>query len=151
VAICPHHVNAVETLAFRRCRDLVARGNGDIVSHLGFIADDEVQRYFKAADILLVPFTENTSSATFMMTVTFEIPFISVENAFNRHVLPDGCGIYIRSLDELTGAMKKIKDCDLHAMRREIAFHRPKYSWDNVLNEHIKAYESILSPMRSRS
>ena len=151
VAVGPHNVNPIEASAFTRCQQLIARSNGDIVAHLGFVPDDEVQRYFKAADVLLVPFTENTSSATFMMSVTFEIPFISVENEFNRHVLPDTCGIFIRSLDELPLAMKKIKDCDLDAMRREIALHRPKYSWDHVLNDHIRAYESILSPIQSRS
>ena len=151
VAIGPHDVNPIEALAFERCRDLVARSDGDIVAQFGFIPDDEVQRYFKAADVLLVPFTENTSSATFMMSVTFEIPFISVENAFNRKVLPDNCGLYIQSLGELSAAMKEIKDCDLQSMQREIAIRKPKYSLENVVYEHRQLYASILPPMRSRS
>jgi glycosyltransferase involved in cell wall biosynthesis len=144
VVIRRFDVNYIERSAFKRCQDLLARDNRGIISHFGLVPDEEVQRYFKAADVLLVPFTDNTSSATFMMTLTFAIPFISLENAFNRHVLPESCGIFIRSLDELPCAMRKMKDYDIHLMRREIAIRREKYSWDKVVVEHLKSYASIL-------
>jgi glycosyltransferase involved in cell wall biosynthesis len=147
VAISQHGVSPSDASAFERCRHLLARDNRDIIPHFGLLPNDEVQRYFKAADVLLVPFTDNTSSTTFMMSFTFEIPFISVGNAFNRHVVPDSCGIYMRSLDELPHAMRKIKECDLPLMRREIAIRRREYSWDKAVSEHLEAYASILQPM----
>jgi beta-1,4-mannosyltransferase len=146
VAISAHAVNPTETAAFERCRDLLSRPNPNIVAHVGLIPDHEVQRYFNAADVLLVPFTDNTSSATFMMSLAFCIPFVAVENAFNRHVLPDTCGIYIRSLDELPYAMNRIKGCDLRSMRHEIDCRRAKYGWDTVVSEHVQSYSSVLRP-----
>jgi glycosyltransferase involved in cell wall biosynthesis len=138
-------VNAHPIEAFERCQKLIATDHRGIVPHLGLVSDDEVPRYFRAADVVILPFTGNTSSTSFMLSMSFEIPFISISNAFNRQVLSQRCGVYIETLDELPGAMEQIKKCDLAAMRREIAARKPSFSWDRAITDHIVVYSKVLN------
>ena len=144
VAIRPNSWNPIEAAAFARCQDLLAKDSRDMIVRIGFVPDEEVQRHFNAADVVLLPFTDNTSSASFMMAVAFEIPFIAVSNSFNRSVLPETCGIFVDSLENVSDAMKRIKASDVARMRREIASRKSDYEWSRIVAAHVQAYRSVV-------
>jgi glycosyltransferase involved in cell wall biosynthesis len=145
VAIGPHRSNPSEIQAFERCKSLLERDERGIVSNLGYMPDEDVPRYFRAADVVIVPFTGTTSSTSFMLSVSFEIPFIAIGNSFNREVLPERCGLYIDTLGELSQAMLRIKACNLQVMQREIASRKPALSWERVISDHIDVYTKVLN------
>lgn len=153
-AISPHLVSEIEKKAFDDCQQLLQERTTDkykCVSDLRFLDNDKLQDYFNAADVILFPFTDNTSSGSFMLTLDFEIPFIAISNNFNKNILNEKCGIFIENIDELQGAMKHIKTCDLDVMRTEITKIKPTFSWSRIIEQHLRAYKKCLGACRSET
>lgn len=144
LSIQPHPVNKIEQEAFERCKQLLEEDQEGIIAHIGYLEDDILQRYFNAADVILLPFEDNTSSTTFMLTLDFEIPFISIINSFNQYVLNEKCGIYIHSVNELQEAMIKIRNTDLKTMRQEIVKRKSLFCWKPMIEKHIEVYQLCL-------
>jgi glycosyltransferase involved in cell wall biosynthesis len=140
--------NPDEHEAFERCKRLLVEDRDQIIINSDFLDDDALQCYFGAADVIVLPFEDSTSSASFMLTLEFEIPFIAIANSFNRNVLNEKCGIYIRSIGELTDAMIRIKQEDLQPMRQEIVKRKPLFTWRRVVEQHIDMYRRIASLMK---
>ena len=45
--------------------------------HLGFVADDEIQTFLRAADVMALPFSEVTTSSSAILGLTFGLPVIA--------------------------------------------------------------------------
>lgn len=100
-----------------------------IAFHPGFIENDDLQLYFKTADVIVLPYTEILTSGSAVMAMSFGRPVVAPKAG----VLPDL--VYGRSgvlydpsaRDGLSQAMREIRA--RWSDEREIQDHVSRFSW----------------------
>ena len=72
-----YNYKSLITKWFSRLRKYYYTGRKVITSFGKYVKDEDVQYYYNAADIVLIPRLENLNSGVAIMALTFNIPFIS--------------------------------------------------------------------------
>ncbi|MHB0914838.1 MAG: glycosyltransferase family 4 protein [Thermoleophilia bacterium] len=124
-------------------------GLSDKVSlHLGHIPVSELQAYFKAADALLLPYRESSTSGLAHVAMGFGLPVIASNiGGLPGLVAEAGAGEIVEPGDEdgLAAAMAGLAG-DSEKMKRMGAAWQSvadKYSWDNIAGRTIDLYRSL--------
>jgi glycosyltransferase involved in cell wall biosynthesis len=123
-----------------------------IVAHTTFIPDEEVEVYFKAADVLVLPYTEIFQSGVLFLGYSFGLPVVATRvGSFSDDIIPDKTGIVCdpRSPVDLAAALRSHFDGplyrDLSKNRAEIRRHaQAKYSWTTVAEMTEGVYRQLI-------
>lgn len=104
--------------------------------HDGYIPDREVEKYFAASDLVVLPYESATQSAVVQIAYGFEKPVIATNVGGLPEVVLDGKTGYVvepQNSDELANKIidffENNKESDF---RLEIANEKEKYSWDRM-------------------
>jgi D-inositol-3-phosphate glycosyltransferase len=108
--------------------------------HARFIGDDEIELYFKAADVLVLPYTQIFQSGVLFMAYSFGLPVIATDvGSFTHDIIAGITGYVCRPGDsaDLARAIKEYFSSELFGMlderRADIRdFIRARHSWDIV-------------------
>lgn len=128
-----------------RIREL---GLGQEVSlHTGHIPVKEVQLYLKAADALVLPYRESSTSAVVHLAMSFDKLVITSDvGALAETVRKGSAGLVFPSGDTEALAAAMMKLANDQETRRRLEQDRAKaermYSWDNIATETIEVYGS---------
>lgn len=122
----------------RNIRNTISEGQ--IILRAEFIPDDETEMYFKAADVLVLPYREIYQSGVMFLAHSFGLPVIAADVGSLKDEIVDGrTGLIFNPEDsgDLVRAIREYFASDLYldlSRRREDikAFAKERHSWDVV-------------------
>jgi len=125
---------------------------GGILLKPDFIPDDEVEIYFKAADVLVLPYREIYQSGVLFLAYSFGLPVLAADVGCLKEDIVEGeTGFVFRSQDEadLARAIEQYFVSDLYAnlndRRAEIRkYAAERHSWDAVAEATMGVYAQLL-------
>jgi glycosyltransferase involved in cell wall biosynthesis len=117
-----------------------------------YISDADTEVYFKAADVLVLPYTANFQSGVLFLSYSFGLPVIATNvGSFGEDVVVGRTGFLCRPRDpaDLAGVIEKYFESalfkSLDTNRREIRDQaRARHSWDLVGEMTRKVYTEWL-------
>jgi D-inositol-3-phosphate glycosyltransferase len=134
--------------------EIVRTGIGErIIERIEFIPDSEVELYFKAADVVVVPYVDIFQSGVPFLAYSFGLPIVATDVGSLREDIVEGkTGFLCRPRDPADLA-KKIEGyfatelyCDLATRRQEIRhFANDKYSWNRAGEITLGVYSRLLA------
>lgn len=70
--------------------EMVVIQDGRLISHTRFIPDDEIETYFKAADVLVLPYKDIFQSGVLFLAYSFGLPVIATDVGSFRQAISEG-------------------------------------------------------------
>ncbi len=131
-------------------REDVQRGR--ILLRANFIPDDETEVYFKAADVLILPYRHIYQSGVLFLGHSFGLPVLAADVGSLKDDIVEGkTGLVFRPEDpvDLATAIERYFASDLYqdldSRRREIRdYATERHSWDVVGQTTMSVYDSLL-------
>lgn len=122
-----------------------------VIQHIRHIEDGEIEVYFKAADVLVLPYTQIFQSGVLFMAYSFGLPVIAADvGSFGKDILPGETGYLCRPQDpeDLARISEVFFSSDLY---RELEKRRPEIqslilasnSWHAVAEKTAKVYAAL--------
>jgi glycosyltransferase involved in cell wall biosynthesis len=126
--------------------------DGRIVCKLQFIPDEETELYFKAADILALPYKEIFQSGVMFLAYSFGLPVVAANvGSFSDEVVEGSTGFLCDAsdADDLADAIERYFASDLY---RNLDDRRPqiqtyaneRHSWGVVADKTTAVYARLL-------
>jgi len=124
-----------------------------ILMRIEHIPDEDIEIYFKAADVLIIPYTRIFQSGVPFLAYSFGVPVIAADVGSLREDIVEGkTGLICKPRDSSDIARKVRAYCasDLHCnperTRESIRkFANDRYSWDVVGAVTARVYQNLLS------
>lgn len=113
-----------------------------------FIANKEVQIYFNACDIVVLPYTEITTSGVIPLAYAFSKAVVTTDIGGIKDVVNDNTGILVPMRDTiaLKKAIDRIFTMDFEAMGRYAnEYAKKEFDWGSNAKKIKKLYESIIA------
>jgi glycosyltransferase involved in cell wall biosynthesis len=110
-----------------------------------YISDTEIQNYFNASDITVLPFRRSTTSGSALLSLSFGKPLV-FRRIGNMKDFPEAIGIsYEPGTDSaLQAAMEKALSVkDLPERGHHALGFMKKFDWENIREKTIKLYQSL--------
>lgn len=113
---------------------------GRVILRSEYIPDQEMEIYFKAADVLVLPYTEIFQSGVLFLGYSFRLPVIATDvGSFREDIIEGKTGFLCKACDpaDLARAIEMYFESDLFKCldrrRQEIRdYAEARYSWDIV-------------------
>lgn len=140
-------------------RDTINRIDGEdrIICNIEFIPDKDVEQYFKAADVLVLPYKEIFQSGVMFLAYSFGLPVVAADvGSFREEIIEGRTGFLCKSGDvvDLANTIEKYFESELYrnldnrrAKIREYA--NAQHSWDVVGEQTVAVYEAMLAGKNS--
>ncbi len=130
-----------------------------VIQKIEYIPDEETELYFKAADVLVLPYTHVFQSGVLFLGYSFGLPVIATNvGSLEEDIIEGRTGFLCKPRDpiDLAGAIERYFESDLfkdlHARRQEIRdFARKKHSWEIVGEMTREVYSGLLGERGSAS
>ncbi len=125
---------------------------GGIISRVEYVPDEETELYFKAADVLVLPYTNIFQSGVLFLGYSFGLPVIAADvGSLKDEIMEGKTGFVFRPQDstDLARVINRYFASDLfnnlEAHRSEIKqFANGRYSWDKVAAITTTTYTALL-------
>ena len=134
-------------------RQLEGNSNCRIEFHLRSIPDEELQVFFNAADICVLPFAKVLNSGSLLMAMSFGIPVVASQmGSIPEVVFPESSVLFSPNTDRsLELAMKaagdKFSANENRSQRAAIIQKvREQYAWANFAHATTSLYRKVLEP-----
>ena len=130
---------------------------GRIVRRIEYVPDEETELYFKAADVLVLPYTQVSQSGVLFLGYSFGLPVIATDVGCLRDDIVEGrTGFLCKPRDphNLAKTIEVYFESDLfknlNTRRQEIRNYAVgRHSWDVVGEVTRNAYAKLLGRIRS--
>jgi D-inositol-3-phosphate glycosyltransferase len=127
-------------------------GKGQVIKKIGYIPDEETELYFKAADLLALPYTHVFQSGVLFLAYSFGLPVVATNvGSIKEEVIEGQTGFLCKPCDptDLARIIGKYFESDLFKTldrhRREIRqWANARNSWDVVGERTCKVYAELL-------
>jgi glycosyltransferase involved in cell wall biosynthesis len=124
-----------------------------IIQRIEYIPDELTELYFKAADVLLLPYTHVFQSGVLFLSYSFGLPVIAADvGTLREEIVEDETGVVFKPRDSVDLALKVEKYFnselygDLENRRTQISkYANERYSWDKVAAITATVYSNLLS------
>ncbi len=117
-----------------------------IITHLTYVADEDLQYFFNAADVCVLPYRHITTSGAALLAFTFGKPIIAPALGPFVELAAEGRGLLYAPGDEagLAQALYRALAGELRgAETQALAFARARH-WTALAREHVRVYERLL-------
>jgi glycosyltransferase involved in cell wall biosynthesis len=119
--------------------------------HTRFIADNEIELYFKAADVLVLPYTQIFQSGVLFMAYSFGLPVIATDvGSFDRDIIAGVTGFVCKPADpvDLSQVIEMYFASELFGMLDERRagiqkFVHESHSWDVAAGKTRNVYAEL--------
>lgn len=134
-------------------REIMLAGLQDrIITRIQFIPDNEVELYFKAADVLILPYTDISQSGVPFLAYNFGLPVIATDVGALRDDIIEGKTGFVcapRNPTDLAQTIQTYFSSDLYLRlktnRHDIRdFANERYSWTRVGEITQNVYQTLL-------
>jgi D-inositol-3-phosphate glycosyltransferase len=129
-------------------------GIGDrVITKIEYIPDKETELYFKAADVLILPYTHVFQSGVLFLGYSFGLPAVAANvGSLKEEIIEGETGFVFKSRDS-SDLARNIQNYfnselfrNLETRRMEIkAYANERYSWDKVAAVTMSVYSRLLS------
>jgi len=124
-----------------------------VIERIEYIPDEEAEVYFKAADVLVLPYTEVSQSGVLVSGYAFGLPVVAADvGSFREDIIEGRTGFLCGPRDPvgLAKALETYFQSDLFKAldrrRQEIReYARQRYSWDAVSEMTRTVYDELLA------
>jgi len=124
----------------------------DIITELKHIPDESVEVYFKAADLLVLPYRGIFQSGVLFLTYRFGLPVVATDvGSFKEEIVPGRTGFVSRADDpiDLAKTIRAYFESDLFAhlesRRQDIRdYAGRRYSWSSIGETTARLYAKLL-------
>ena len=116
--------------------------------HLGFVAEDDLQRYFRACDVCVLPYRHVTTSGAAILAFSFGTPVIAPEIGSFRQLVDDGChGILYCPDDDgaLLRALSVARVSPVDQMRSAVQARVRTLDWSDLSASFVAGYRQVAS------
>jgi glycosyltransferase involved in cell wall biosynthesis len=139
---------------WKEIQQAIARGgiSDRIIQQIEYVPDELTELYFKAADVLILPYTHIFQSGVLFLGYSFGLPAIAADvGALEEEIIEGETGFMFKSRDSIDLACKidKYFNSELFGglenrrkQIREVANER--YSWDKVAAITMAVYSKLL-------
>jgi len=125
-----------------------------VIQRIEFIRDEETELYFKAADVLVLPYREASQSGVLILGYSFGLPVIATDvGSFREDIVEGRTGFLCKPCDpvDMAQTIETYFGSDLFKAldrrRLEIReYARERYSWSLVSQATRRVYEELLAP-----
>jgi glycosyltransferase involved in cell wall biosynthesis len=133
---------------------ITQRGLGDrAIEKIEYIPDEETELYFKAADVLVLPYTRIFQSGVLFLGYSFGLPAIAADVGNLREEVVEGkTGFVFKAQDsaDLANVITKYFESELYrnlqSRRLQIKkYGNEQYSWDKVADITTEVYSKLLT------
>jgi glycosyltransferase involved in cell wall biosynthesis len=122
-----------------------------VIQRIAYVPDEETELYFKAADVLILPYTHVFQSGVLFLSYGFGLPVIASDvGSLKDEIIEGETGLVCRPCDspDLARAVREFFMSELYRQRVErrkaIAAHaNARYSWDTVADITIGVYHRL--------
>ncbi len=122
------------------------------IEKIEYIPDEQTELYFKAADLLALPYTRIFQSGVLFLGYSFGLPVIAADVASLKEEIIEGkTGFIFKSRDsfDLAKTIRRYFESELfrnlESWRSEIkAYANERYSWDKVARVTTTVYSELL-------
>ncbi|MEY6434004.1 glycosyltransferase family 4 protein [Thioalkalicoccus limnaeus] len=127
--------------------------SGQVTSRIDYIPDEEVELYFKAGDVLVLPYKAIFQSGLLFLTYSFGLPVIATDIGSFRDDIVEGVTGFVCAPEEpaaLAARVLEYFESDLYKNLQDkrpdiIAWGNAKYSWQDVADISCKVYAALPS------
>jgi glycosyltransferase involved in cell wall biosynthesis len=127
-----------------------------VIQRIEFVPDEETELYFKAADILVLPYAEVFQSGVLFLSYSFGLPVIATDvGSFRDEIIDGKTGFVCRARDarDMAAAIEHYFASDLY---KSLEQRRPgiqsaahaRNSWDIVAQKTSAVYAQLLAQRR---
>jgi glycosyltransferase involved in cell wall biosynthesis len=137
-----------------RIQELIAEDvrKGSVLLRAEYIPDEETEVYFKAADVLVLPYRHIYQSGVLFLGYSFGLPVLAADvGPLKEEIVPGKTGYVFKPEDPID--LAKVIDqyfasdlsADLERRREEIRHYAvERYSWDTVGKITVDVYTNLL-------
>jgi D-inositol-3-phosphate glycosyltransferase len=124
-----------------------------VIQRIEHVPDEETELYFKAADVLVLPYTQVFQSGVIFLGYSFGLPVIAADvGSLKEEIVEGNTGFVFKAQDssDLTDKIDKYFNSELfrelESRRSEIkAYANERYSWDKVATVTTAVYSHLLT------
>jgi glycosyltransferase involved in cell wall biosynthesis len=120
----------------------MAQGDNRIVVHPTYVPDSELQNYFKAADVAVLPYNRILSSGSVLLAMSFGCPVIVPALGCIPEIVPSDAGILYDTSDHdgLLGALQVSMAADTEAMGHRAYEHAMRLTFAEMAERTLMVY-----------
>lgn len=130
--------------------------SGRVIQRIEYIPDEETELYFKAADVLMLPYTHVFQSGVLFLGYSFGLPAIAADVASLKEEIVEGKTGFVFRPQDPADLAKTIENFflselfhGLEGRRSQIMeYANERYSWDKVAAITTAVYSNLLSSAR---
>ncbi|NDP46986.1 MAG: glycosyltransferase family 4 protein [Sulfuriferula multivorans] len=129
----------------KRQIESLASADPRIRTHLRFIPDEEIQNFFRAADIVVFPFRQTQTSGSLMLALTYGCPVIAPSIATLPEYIDTRSSILFdpQKPNDLARALRDAEEAPLASMAAAAKLQGEAYSWHDMASVHLACYRSM--------
>lgn len=118
-----------------------------IVFRPGWVADEDVATYFRAADAVVMPYQHIDQSGVLFLALRFGVPIISTDVGAIRDYVGDGIGVIADGMDveALVRAVEKFYSQRDGFVSVKITECAQRFSWDETIRPVVALYRQMWS------
>jgi glycosyltransferase involved in cell wall biosynthesis len=124
-----------------------------VITKIEYVPDEETELYFKAADVLILPYTHVFQSGVLFLGYSFGLPAIAADVGNLKEEIIEGETGFVFKPRDSSDLARKIRNYfnsdlfrNLEARRAEIkAYANERYSWDKVAAVTTSVYSRLLN------
>jgi D-inositol-3-phosphate glycosyltransferase len=142
---------------WNQIREVIVRsGIGDrVIEKIEYVPDEETELYFKAADVLILPYTRVFQSGVLFLGYSFGLPAIAADvGSLKEEIIEGETGFVFtpRDSSDLASKIDKYFNSqlfyNLQTRRAQIKeYANERYSWSKVAAITTRVYSELLSPL----
>ena len=130
-----------------------------VISRLEFIPENEMEIYFKAADVLVLPYRKIYQSGVLFLGYGFGLPVVATDvGSFREHVIENRTGFICAPEDpvDLASTLRLYFSSELYSKQEETRrrireYASARYSWSLVGKRTEDVYRAILRSRTARA
>jgi glycosyltransferase involved in cell wall biosynthesis len=132
---------------------------GRVIQKLEYIPDEEAELYFKAADVLVLPYTHVFQSGVLFLGYSFALPVVATDvGSLREEIVEGGTGFLCKPGDagDLARTIEHYFNSDLFknlaSRRREIQeYANARHSWSAVGEKTLGVYTQLIAEHRRKA
>jgi glycosyltransferase involved in cell wall biosynthesis len=126
-----------------------------VIQTIEYVSDGTIELYFKAADVLILPYTHIFQSGVLLLGYSFGLPAIAADVGSLKDEIIEGQTGFVCKPRDSSDLARKIEDYfeselfdSLETRRAEIkAYANERYSWDKVAAITTAVYSNLISDL----